>query len=135
VLAGHTRVGLSQPRRQLGRSGGGRAGRAAAGALRIGNTVSAVLTNRRILGPAEAGLMTGMGLGLLGLSAVAVLWPPIIMLPLALLGVWLAVSILIKAMHLRAQAREPHEHGQWSVESEPAEPEKARPEDRGVPFS
>ncbi len=134
VLAGHKRVRAREPRRPHGRSGGGSAGRAAAGALRIGNTVSAVLTNRRILGPAEAGLMTGMGLGLLALSAVAVLWPPFIMLPLALLGVWLAASFLIKAMHLRAQARKPLEEGHSGGASKPAKSERSRPENSGVPF-
>ncbi|MFP5407047.1 MAG: cardiolipin synthase B, partial [Gammaproteobacteria bacterium] len=103
--------------------------RAAAGALRIGNTVSAVLTNRRILGPAEAGLMTGMGLGLLVLSVIAVLWPPLIMVPLAVLGVWLAVSFLIKARHLRNEAREPTEEA-----ARDAEPQREKPENRGAPF-
>ena len=72
-----------QPRRQLR---GGSASRAAAGALRIGNTVGAAFTNRRMLGPAEAGLMTGAGLALLGFAAVIIAWPLIIALPLAAAG-------------------------------------------------
>ena len=36
-------------------------GRAAAGALSVGSAVGAALTNRRLLGPAEAGLLWLLG--------------------------------------------------------------------------
>jgi phosphatidylserine/phosphatidylglycerophosphate/cardiolipin synthase-like enzyme len=42
-------------------SGGGSAGRAAAGAIRIGNAVGAAFTNRLVLGPVKARLMTSAG--------------------------------------------------------------------------
>src|SRR5690606_14709725 len=42
--------------------GRGSAGRAAAGAIRIGNTIGAAITNRRLLGPVEARLATFGGM-------------------------------------------------------------------------
>lgn len=93
--------GRLRPRRK---AAGGSAARAAAGALRLGNTVGAAIADRRVLGPAEAGIMTGAGLGLLGLALIGVLWPLVIALPLALLAGWAAVSLLIRARALRATA-------------------------------
>jgi cardiolipin synthase len=81
----------------------GSAGRAAAGALRISNTVGAAITDRRILGPAEAGLMTGVGMALLAFSALALAWPLLVALPLATLGAWIALTFLVKAFKLRAE--------------------------------
>jgi cardiolipin synthase len=89
-------------RRERGRLGGS-ASRAAAGALRIGNTVGAAITNHRVLGPAEAGIMALVALVLLVLVAIAVLWPLAVAAPLALLGVWIAVSLLVQAVRLRRQ--------------------------------
>src|SRR5262249_10863979 len=60
----------------------GSAGRAAAGALRIGRTVGAAFTNRRALGPAEARVMGTTGLALLVTALVAAFWPPLVALPL-----------------------------------------------------
>ena len=83
----------------------GSASRAAAGALRIGNTVSAAMTNHRVLGPAEAGIMAAVGLVMLGLVAIALLWPMAAVLPLCLLGAWIAVSLLMRAFLLRRDRR------------------------------
>jgi hypothetical protein len=76
---------------------------AAAGALRISNTVGAAITNRRIPGPAEAGLMTGVGMALLAFAALALAWPLLVAFPLAALGAWIAVAFLVKAFKLRAE--------------------------------
>ncbi len=75
--------------------------RAAAGALRIGNTVGAAITNHRVLGPAEAGIMAAVGVVMLGLVAIGVLWPLAVVLPLSVVGVWIAVSLLVRALVLR----------------------------------
>jgi cardiolipin synthase A/B len=93
-----------QARRRRARAGGS-AARVAAGALRIGNTVGAAIADRRVLGPAEAGIMTGAGLALLSLALIGILWPLAIALPLALLAGWAAVSLLIRARALRAAGR------------------------------
>jgi cardiolipin synthase len=50
-------------------------GRTAAGAIQIGRTVGAAITNRRALGPAEARIMGAAGLLLVATSVIAVMWP------------------------------------------------------------
>lgn len=92
------------------RSGGGSAARAAAGALRIGNTVGAAMADRRVLGPAEARVMTGVAFCLLVAAAIAILWPLVLALPLALLALWSAVSLLIRARRLRVEASRRREY-------------------------
>ena len=81
----------------------GSAGRAAAGAIRLGNTVGAAITNRRALGPAEASIMQITASLLTGLALVAYLWPRVVAVPLAVISVWCAVSLVIKAHRLRSK--------------------------------
>ncbi len=81
----------------------GSAGRAALGALGIGSAVSAAITNHRILGPAETKVMVAASLLLLPLAALAVLWPRVITIPLAVLAAWIAVALLIRAYRLRRE--------------------------------
>jgi cardiolipin synthase len=85
----------------LGASGS--ASRAAAGALRLGNTVGAAMTNRRVLGPAEAGIMVWGALAVLLLVVVVLIWPRVIVIPLAALGLWVGLSLLVRAHLLRRQ--------------------------------
>jgi cardiolipin synthase len=82
---------------------GGSAGRAAAGAIRLGNTVGAAITNRRALGPAEASIMQITASLMIGLALVAFLWPRVVAIPLALISAWCAVSLVIKAHRLRSK--------------------------------
>ena len=103
LLSPHNRV---RPMATAARASGrgrfrGSASRAAAGALRIGNTVGAAITNHRVLGPAEAGIMAAVGVVMLGLVAIGVLWPLAVVLPLSVVGVWIAVSLLVRALVLR----------------------------------
>jgi cardiolipin synthase A/B len=99
----------SKPERRPGpyrlreRIGGGSSSRAAAGAIQIGRTVGAAITNRRPLGPAEARIMGVSGLLLLAASVIAVLWPRVVSWPLAVIGVWVAISAFIRAFHLRRE--------------------------------
>lgn len=88
------------------KSAGGSTARAAAGALRIGNAVGAAISDRRVLGPAEAGIMGGAALALLALALIALLWPRAIALPLALLAGWAGAALLMRARALRAAAQE-----------------------------
>jgi cardiolipin synthase len=83
----------------------GSAGRVAAGALSVSNTIGAAITNHRVLGPAEAKIMVVAGLVLLALAVVAALWPPLLVVPFTLLAVWLALALLIKAYRLHREAR------------------------------
>lgn len=88
-------------------SGGGTSGRAAAGAIRIGNAVGAAFTNRRVLEPVEARLMFLMGLLLLGLAAIAWFFPGALAYPLVVLLLWISVVLVYKAYKLKTQQKEP----------------------------
>ena len=92
-----------RPHRESRIKGRGSLGRAGAGFISAGRVVEAAITNRRVLGPAESKIMFIAGLVLLTLSAVAVLWPPVLMVPFALLGGWLAVSLIFGAYKTRAR--------------------------------
>ena len=85
--------------------GGGSASRAAAGALRLGRAVGAALTNRRLLGPAEARVMGAAGIVVLVMAVTAALWPPVAAYPLAAISGWLALSLLVRAWRLWTRGR------------------------------
>jgi cardiolipin synthase len=106
VLAPHNRV-RATVRQRRGLRRGGSASRAAAGALRLGNTVGAAIINRRVLGSTEAGTMAGVGLALLALTVAILWWPLAVAVPLAVLGAWVALSLLVKAWRLRMSPRAP----------------------------
>ncbi|MGH9433806.1 MAG: phospholipase D-like domain-containing protein [Terriglobia bacterium] len=106
ILSARRRVSLSrEPERPSHRAktAPGSGGRAASGVLTLGSTIGAAMTRHRLLGPAEWTIMVYAGLLLLGLAAVAALWPRVIAIPLAVFGVWLAVSLLIQAYKLRSK--------------------------------
>ncbi len=116
------------------RPGEGSASRAAAGAMRISRAVGAAITNQRVLGPAEARLMVSGSLLLLGLAAVAFMWPKVIAMPVAVIGAWVAFTLLIRAYALHRRGRaEPAASGQAQADEpenradeEPAEVEEAQ---------
>lgn len=80
----------------------GSGGRAARGALTLGSTIGAAMTRRRLLESSEWTIMVYAALLLLGLAAVAVFWSKIIAIILAVIAVWLAISLLIQAAKLRS---------------------------------
>jgi cardiolipin synthase len=80
--------------------GAGSAGRAAAGALRIGNTVSAAVAGHRVLAPADARILAVAGLALLIVAVVAAVWPRVLAWPFVLLLVWLGGALLARAARL-----------------------------------
>lgn len=80
--------------------GHGSAGRAGAGAIGIGSMIGAAVTNHRALGPAEARVMASAGLVLVILAVLALLWPRLVVAPFAILGVWVAVALLLRAWRL-----------------------------------
>jgi cardiolipin synthase len=79
--------------------------RASAGAIRIGSAVGAAMTNHRVLGPTEEKITGIIGGLLLGLAAVFAFWPRWIGIPVAVLGAWLAVSLLVRAYKLYVSRR------------------------------
>jgi cardiolipin synthase A/B len=81
-------------------SGGGSAGRAAAGALRISNTVGAAFTNRRVLEPVEARIMFTAGSLLLALAILFAWFPRVLVYPLVVVFVWIALALLYRGYRL-----------------------------------
>lgn len=104
VLTRHNRVRRSdsaaasaRPRR----AASGSAGRAAAGALSVGSTMGAALTGRRLLGPAEAGFLWKLAVAGLVIALIAVLWPRVLALPLAVITAWFGITMIGKAWALK----------------------------------
>jgi cardiolipin synthase len=91
----------SQLHRQRIRGGRGSSSRAAAGALRIANSIGAAITSKRVLGPAEAKITGVTGALLLAIAVIAGIWPMVVAIPLALVTGWIAVTLLVKAWRLR----------------------------------
>jgi cardiolipin synthase A/B len=96
-------------RRLMARIGSGSSGRTAAGAVRLGNIVSAAITNKRILGPAEAEIMFSAGLLLLAAAALALFWPRVITIPIAVIAVWVAASFFFRAYQLHREGKKEDE--------------------------
>jgi cardiolipin synthase len=91
------RVGPPYPRAR-----GGSSGRAAAGALRLANSVGAAITNRRVLGRTESGPLLIAGLFLLGCAIVGVLWPQVVAWPLAALATWIGLTLIWRYIDKRS---------------------------------
>jgi cardiolipin synthase len=81
-------------------SGGGSAGRAAAGALRITNTVGAAFTNRRVLEPVEARIMLAGGSLLLALAILVAWFPRVLVYPVVFVLVWIALALFYRGYRL-----------------------------------
>lgn len=102
VLSDRHRVRLMEQRKRRrlgypGKRGRGSVSRAGAGAIRIGSAVSAAITNRRVLGSGEAKTTLIVASILAAVSVVGLLWPRWITVPLAFLGLWFAVSLLVRS--------------------------------------
>jgi cardiolipin synthase len=80
--------------------GGGSSGRAAAGAIRIGNAVGAAFTNRRVLQPLEARLILIAGLLLLGTAALLYLFPKVAGYFLMAVFGWIGIALIYRAWKL-----------------------------------
>ena len=110
VLTRRRRVLLSQRpsphRRQPHTRMPGSGRRAVAGALGIGSAVEAAITNRRVLGPAEARVMASAGLLLLVVSAVAMKWPKVVAIPLSVVLAWVALSLFFRAATMRLHGKD-----------------------------
>lgn len=88
----------------------GSSSRAAAGALEVSRTIGAALTNRRLLGPAEARIMMGAAVLLLALAFVAWHWPYLLVAPLAFFSLWMALTLLLRAWRLHRTGRQEARH-------------------------
>jgi len=84
---------------------GGSSGRAAAGALRIANSVGAALRHHRVLGDVGTGpLWIGTGV-CSALAVVAILWPAWIAWPFAALSAWMALNLGVRSWRFRRRHR------------------------------
>jgi len=93
-----------RPRRRRGERGGS-SSRAAAGALRLANSVGAALSNRRILGDTETGPLLAGTLVLTALAVVAIRWPAVVGWPIGVLAAWFALNLGIRSWRMRRQHR------------------------------
>jgi cardiolipin synthase A/B len=108
VLDARSRVSApGEPRRRTpaATSGGGSSGRAAAGAVRIGNAVGAAFSNRRVLQPAEARLILVAGLLLLGIAALLYLLPRLAAYALTTIFGWIGIAFVYRACKLYRQRK------------------------------
>jgi cardiolipin synthase len=105
--AKHKALAPSESHHQHPVSSGGRGsvGRTAAGAIRIGNTIGAAVTNRRLLEPVEARIMLVAGLMLFALAILIVFLPAILVYPAVILSAWSAIALIYKSyiLHNKAQ--------------------------------
>jgi cardiolipin synthase A/B len=89
--------------RWLAKTGSG--GRAAAGALGIGSVVSAAVTNRRTLGPAEATVLLAGGIVLSIIAVAGFLWPRALAFPVSALVGWIGITVLARGLRLWGKYR------------------------------
>lgn len=93
-------------------SGGGSGGRAAAGALRIGNAVGAAITSRRVLEPVEVSIMLTAGVSLLVLAILFAIFPRVLVYPVVVIFLWFAMALFYRGYKLyrRKEEQERVEH-------------------------
>jgi cardiolipin synthase A/B len=84
---------------------GASAGRAAVGAIRVGHSLGAAFTNRRVLEPVEARLMLSAGGLLLALAMLVTFLPRLLTYPLAVFIAWIAIALLYKGYKLLARPK------------------------------
>lgn len=94
-----------EPRHRRTATGSGSARAAGAGALRIGNAIGAVFTDRRVLGPAEARLAVNAGLLLCAFSVLFAVFPEALAFPLIALGAWGGVALLYRGYELHRRRK------------------------------
>ena len=115
-------------------SGGGSGGRVAAGAVRVGNTVTAAVTNTRVLESVEANIALIAGAILAGIAALAFTYPRVIAYPIGVIASWFAAAILYRGIELyrnrrsanatRARDRDHEKSSVSTVERNPRTPNK-----------
>ena len=83
----------------------GSAGRAAAGLLRIGNTVSAAVTNRRVLESVEVRIMLVVAIVLLIAGVLIARFPRLVAYPIAAFAVWIGGALLYRSFRLHRESK------------------------------
>jgi cardiolipin synthase len=89
------------------RARGGSSGRAAAGAMRIANSVGAAIANRRVLGRSETSLLAIGGGVLVACAIVGFVWPRVVAWPLAVLALWIGASLFVQCIDTKPKQPSP----------------------------
>ena len=79
------------------RAPSGSAGRAAAGALRLGSAMRAAITRPRELGVTDGKVLSAAAALLVALALVGLLWPHAVAWPFAGIALWFAIAFVIRA--------------------------------------
>jgi cardiolipin synthase A/B len=69
----------------------------------VGSALGAALTNRRALDPAESNLLMNVSIVTIVFAIVAAIWPQVIAWPLGIIGAWVGIAWVIKAVMVRQQ--------------------------------
>jgi cardiolipin synthase len=88
------------PRRPRRIKGSGSGGRIVSGAVRISNTVTAAIANRRVLEPIEAHIALAAGAILAGGSVLIAVFPRSFAYPVAVMGAWISAALVWRAVLL-----------------------------------
>ena len=99
--------GAPTRRRAASPSGSGSGGRVVAGAVRVGNTVAAAVTNTRVLESVEANIAVIAAAILAATAALTFKYPRVVAYPLGVFAAWLAAAILFRAIELYRNRRAP----------------------------
>jgi cardiolipin synthase len=87
---------------------GGSSGRVVAGAVRVGNTVAAAISNTRVLESVEANIAVVAGAVLAGLAVLAATFPRGIAYPIAVFAGWMGAALLWRGIGLYRRRRRSH---------------------------
>ena len=105
-------------------SGGGSGGRVAAGAMRVGNTVAAAVTNTRVLESVEANIPLIGGAIFALIAAIAFKYPRGVAYPIGGFLAWLAVALLYRGLqlsrHRKTERDTPDRNGDHNTSPVPA---------------
>jgi cardiolipin synthase len=95
---------IAEPGRRMHRRShrmkAGSASQAAARFVRLSHSVGAAITNHRELGPAERVIMYWGAALLAFVGVIAIQWPKAIAFPIAVLCIWIAISLTVRAIRL-----------------------------------
>jgi cardiolipin synthase A/B len=94
------RAAGAAPARARRSSGAGSGGRVMAGAVRVGNTVAAAVSNTRVLEPIESNIALITGTILAVVAVLAFMYPRTLAYPVGALTAWVAAAILYRGVML-----------------------------------
>jgi len=97
---------VRRTRHSAAAGGGGSAGRAAAGLLRVSNTIGAMVTNQRKLEPVETRIMLAAAIILMIVGTLIAVFPRLAAYPIAAIAIWFAGALFYRSYRLRRKAQQ-----------------------------